>query len=216
MDIQIDSQGLTKIYNAGQVVTLMRRVDQTVETDAVAANSIAALPAVGWQAFAPMQTNTVTWTDDFFCFATTTPLVVGAVIEINAKSDAPVEVGNVYAFTQGQFVQQQQKSKSAQSYVVSNTTPSGSFAFGLAQAAVVNNVSRLAPFCVVPVLYNEAAYFNPTQVIATFLSSAKASGAVLPAPSNTCDVVVASGSNGPTLGFNDQTNLFFKLAESSS
>jgi hypothetical protein len=208
--IEIDSQGLTKIYNAGQVVTLLRRVDQIVETDAVAA-----LPVVAWQAFAPMQTNTVTWTNDFYCFATTTLPVIGAVLEINATSNAPVQAGTVYAFTQGQFVQQQ-KSQSPQSYVVSNATPTGSYAFGLAQTAVVNSVPTLAPFCVMPVLYNEQAYFNPTNVISTFLSSAKAPGAVLLAPSNACDVTVTSGSNGPTLGFNDQTNLFFQLSESSS
>ena len=210
MDIQIDSQGLTNIYNAGQLVTLMRRVDQTVETDAVAA-----LPAVAWQAFAPFQSNTVTWTDDFYCFVTATPLVMNAVIEMNTKSDAPMDIGYVYVFAQGQLVKQQQAG-SAHSYVVSNATPTESFSFGLAQAAVVNNVSTLAPICVVPVLYNESAYFTPTTVIATFLSNAKAAGAILPAPPNACDVVVKPGSNVPTLGFNDQTNLFFELSENLS
>lgn len=210
MDIQIDNQGLTNIYNAGQVVTLMRRVDQAVDSDV-----IAAAPAVAWQAFAPFQSNTVTWMDDFYCFATTTPLVMNAVIAMNAKSDAPMDIGYVYVFAQGQLVKKQQAG-SPRSYVVSNATPSGSFSFGMAQAAVVNDVSTLAPICVVPVLYNESAYFNPTAVIATFLSNAKAAGAILPAPSNACDVVVKPGSSGPTLGFNDQTNLFFQLSESLS
>lgn len=210
MDIQIDSQGLSNIYGAGQAVTLMRRVDQAVDTD-----KVAAAPVVAWQTFAPLQLNTITWTDEYYCFVTTTPLVMSAVIAINAKSDAPMQIGYVYQFTQGRFLKQQ-PAQSAQSYVVSNAMPSGSFAFGMAQAAIINNVSTLAPFCVVPVLYNEAAYFSPTAVIATFLSSAKAAGTILPAPSDAFDTVVASGSNGPTLGFNDQTNLFFQLSERSS
>ncbi len=210
MHIQIDSQGLSAIYGAGQVVTLMRRVDQAVETDLTVA-----VPSVAWQAFAPLQMNTVIWSDEYYCFVTTTPLVMSAVIGINAKSDAPMEIGYVYEFTQGQFVKQQQ-AQSTQSYVVSNATPSGSFAFGLAQVTTVNNVTALAPFCAAPVLCNETAYFNPTAVIATFLSTAKTAGAILPAaPSNAFDAIVKPGNGGPTLGFNDRTNTFFLLSERS-
>ncbi len=188
----------------------MRRVDQAVETA-----SVATAPPVAWQAFTPLQMNTVIWADEYYCFVTTTPLVMSAVIGINAKSDAPMEIGYVYEFTQGQFVKQQQ-AQSTQSYVVSNAMASGSFAFGLAQVTTVNNVTALAPFCVVPVLCNETAYFNPTAVIATFLSTAKAAGAILPAvPSNAFDAIVKPGNSGPTLGFNDQTNMFFLLSERS-
>jgi hypothetical protein len=209
VDIQIDSQGLSAIYGAGQVVTLMRRVDQAVDTGVVAG-----APAVAWQAFAPLQTNTVSWTDDIYCFATTTPLVMSAVIGINAKSDAPMEVGYVYEFTQGQFVKQQACGQC--SYMVGNAMPLGSFAFGLAQVATVNSVTALAPFCAAPVLYNERAYFNPTAAIATFLSTARAAGAILPAaPSNAFDAIVKPGTGGPTLGFNDRTNMFFLLSERS-
>ncbi|HEY1475994.1 MAG TPA: hypothetical protein VGF53_18145 [Pseudolabrys sp.] len=211
MEIQIDSQGLSNIYNAGQLVTLVRLVDQSVGSDLVAASSL----SVAWQAFAPMQNNTVTWASDFYCFATTTPLVMNAVIEMNTQSAVPIRPGYVYAFTQGVFVQQKM-SQSPKSYVVANAMPAGSYAFGLAQAAVVNNVSILAPVCVVPVLYNETAYFNPTAVIATFLSTENAPGTLLPEPSNAFEIAVASGSGRPMLGFNDQTNLFYELSGSAS
>lgn len=207
MEIRIDSQGLSEIGSVGQVVTLLRRVDQIVETNLVAVSS----PAVAWQAFAPFQTNTVTWTDDFYAFVTTTPIAMTAVLKMNSRSAAPMTAGYIYAFAQGSFVRQQ-ISQSPNAYVVGNATPTGSFSFGLAQAAVVNGASILAPVCVAPVLYNQAAYFSPTTVIATFLSTAEAPGTILPMPSNAFEIAMPSGSGGPTLGFNDQTNTFFQLS----
>lgn len=210
MEIQIDSAGLTKIANAGQVVTLTHHVDQTVE--AIAPSRL----TVAWQAFAPLQTNTVNWSDQYYCFMTTTPLIMNNVIMINAEYPSPVQTGFVYQFAQGQFTMVQQ-SQGTNCYVISNAAQQGSYAFGLAQSATVNSVLTLAPCCVAPVLYNEEAYFCPSGEIGVFLSSASAAGALLPPPSNALNVLVNSGSgNGPIIGFNDQTNSFYLISQERS
>ncbi len=203
MEIQIDNSGLSAIYGADQVVTLARYVDQAVD-------AVAAQPTIAWQAFAPLQLNAVNWADQYYCFATTTPLIVGAVVTMNSQSGLPLQIGLVYQFTQGQFVKQQ--AQTASSYITANMAPSGSYAFGLAQSATVNNVPTLAPFCAVPVLYNQAAYFNPSDAIAIFLSSAKRGGTVLPPPSNALKVVANGAASAPTIGFDGQNNTFYQIS----
>ncbi len=202
MEIQFDNTGLSQIYAADQAVTLTRQVDRAVD-------AVAAQPAIAWQAFAPLQMNTVSWTDQYFCFATTTPLVMGAVIKMNAQYASPMQIGSVYQFTDGQFVVHQQ---SGTSYVVANAMPSGCYALGLAQYATINSVSMLAPCCAVPVLSNETAYFNPGNLIAIFLSSSASGGTVIPPPTNALNVVVKPGDTATTIAFNDQTNMFYAIS----
>jgi hypothetical protein len=213
MEIQIDSAGLSEISDAGQVVTVTRCVNQSVDTVASAAAANAGALTVAWQTFQPMQINDINWTDDqYYCFATTTPLVMNAVIAVISQSGSPMQIGFVYEFAQGQFTMQQTQ-QGGDWYIVSNATP-GSYAFGLAQSATVNNVPVLAPFCVMPILYNQAAYFIPSAMIGVFLSTASAAGALLPPPSaNACFVSAPSGAvTEPTIGFNDQTNTFHQIS----
>jgi hypothetical protein len=206
MEISIDGAGLSKIYAADQSVTLTRAVGQSVVTNAAARG---AGTTVAWQAFAPLQTNTVSWTDEYYCYATTTPLAIGAVIAMNSQCSAPVHTGPVYEFTRGQFIQQP---ATGSSYVVANAATSGSFAFGLAQNATINNLQVLSPVCADPVLYNEAIYLTPTDLIAIFLSSAGKGGTVIPRPVNAFSIKISSASLAVTIGFNDQTNTFYQIA----
>lgn len=205
MAINIDNAGLSKIYAADQSVTLARAVGQAVVSDVAAGGSV----AVAWQAFVPLQSNTVSWTDEYCCYATTTPLVIGTVITMNSQCAMPMQAGPIYEFTKGQFVQQPAKGIS---YVIANAASSGSYAFGLAQTATINNVSALSPLCAKPVLYNEAIYLNPTDLIAIFLSSASKGGTVIPPPVNAFSINVSSASAEVTIGFNDQTNTFYQIA----
>jgi hypothetical protein len=213
MQIQIDQAGLSEIYAANMSVTLARTIAQSV--DAAASQAAASQTIVGWQAFAPLQQNTVTWTDQFYCFAATTPLVAGQVITMNAQSDLPMQAGLVYEFAQGHFTAQK-TTQNVNSYIIANNTLGGRYVFGMAQTAVVNGVAALNPFCATPVLYNQAAYFTPTNVIAVFLSSATRGGAILPPPFNALEVAASGGASEPVVGFNDQTNTFFVISEEGS
>jgi hypothetical protein len=203
MQIQIGNAGLSAIYAANLAVTLARQFAQVVDA--------ASQTIVAWQAFAPLQQNAVTWDDHFYCFATTTPLALGQVIAMNARSELPMQIGVVYEFAQGQFGYGQ-KAQNAAAYVIANNTPGTIYGFGLAQSAVVNNVTTLAPFCAAPVLYNQAIYFTPADVVAVFLSSASTGGTILPPPFNPLDVSAGGGAAEPIVGFNDQTNTFFVMS----
>lgn len=218
LEIRFDSSGLSKIYAAGQSVTLTRTVGQVVETmalsSAVATGSAGAAAAgvtVAWQAFSPLATNTVEWGGGYVGYATTTPLAIGNVVTINAESAAAMQTQSVYAFTQGQFVQR--PLPGSPSYVVGNGTPAGTYAFGMLQTATINNAQMPGPLCAVPVLYNEAAYLDPGDVVAIFLSSATKAGTVIPSPVDPFSVDL--GGNGgavPVIGFDDQTNTFYQIS----
>jgi len=210
LEITFDSNGLSKIIAAGQSVTLTRTVGQVVESMALS-SAAAAKPAVVWQAFSPLATNTVSWTDSFYCYATTTALAVGNVITINSESSVPMVTGALYAFAQGQFVQRTAPASS--SYIVGNATPSGSYAFGLVETATINNVASPGPLCAMPVLYNEAVYLNPSDLIAIFLSSATAAGTLIPPPNDPFTIAISASSGAdPVIGFNDQTNTFYQMS----
>lgn len=217
MVIQIDSAGLSAIYAANQSVTLARQVRSFVQSWGVARAGTAftpsaaasAPPAVAWQAFRPLASNTIDWADQYTCFATTTPLDYGAVLMLNAFSAAPMQVGLAEIFSAGQFTQRPQ---GGPAYVVANASQTGSYAFGLAQSATINNVAALCPVSAAPVLYNEAAYLTPTDVISIFLSSAITGGTVIPMPSNAFSVAAATGASDPTIGFDNSTNMFFQIS----
>jgi PKD repeat protein len=136
-------------------------------------------------------------------------LVFGAVIAMNSQCSTPMQAGPVYAFAKGQFIQQP---ATVSSYVIANATSTGSYAFGLAQTATINNVAATSPLSAKPVLYNEAIYLNPTDLIAIFLSSATKGGTVIPPPTNAFSINVSSASAEVTIGFNDQTNTFYQIA----
>jgi hypothetical protein len=207
LEIQINSAGLSEIYNAGQTVTLARQVDQVV--DAVTSFPIEAGQfVVAWLAFAPLQNNTVSWAEEYYCFATTTPLIMAEVIEMNSQSGAAMQVGSVYAFTQGQFVAYP---SSGNSYVVYNAM-AASYGLGLAQQATVNNLHAFAPIAVDPVLSQEAAYFAPEELVSIFLSSAQEGGTIVPFPINALSLTVEPGDTGIVVGFNNQTSSFFQLS----
>lgn len=205
--IQIDSAGLSEIYDAGQTVTLARQVNQVV--DAAASQRVSAGASglmVAWLAFEPFEKNTITWSEQYYCFATTTALKMSEVLEMNSKSAAPIQPGSMYVFAQGQF---SAHPGSAGTYIICNAM-TGEYGLGLAQQATVNGASGFAPFCVEPVLSNEAAYFPPTSSISIFLSSASSNGTLLPPPINA--LTLAIGANGAVAGFNDQTHSFFQLS----
>lgn len=217
LEIRFDSDGLSKIYAAGQSVTLTRTVGRVVETmalsSAVAAGSAAATAAgvtVAWQAFSPLSTNMVSWAGGYGCYATTTPLAIGNVVAINAESAAPMQTQSVYAFAQGQFVQRPLPGSPA--YVIGNATPAGTYAFGMLQTATINNAPMPGPLCAVPVLYNEAAYLDPGDVVAIFLSSATKVGTVIPLPVEPFSIDPGGGGAVPVIGFDDKTNTFYQIS----
>jgi hypothetical protein len=207
LEIQIDSAGLSEIYGAGQSITLALKVGQIV--DAVASPKASAGGAgqliVAWLAFAPLETN-VSWSEQYYCFATATPLTIGEVIKMNSQGAAPMQPGSVCTFANGQF---SSHPGSGSTYVIYNAT-AGSYGFGLAQQATVDDVPVFAPTSAVPVLFNEAGYFTPGNQVSIFLSSASNNGTLIPPPINALALAVDTAR--AVVAFNDQTHSFFQLS----
>src|SRR5262245_57303979 len=87
LTIQFDSQGLATLNEAGQLVTIVK--------------SVSTGTPVAWVAFDPMESNTVTWTEQYSVYASTTQIQDGAQI-ITQSTQAAVG-GNTYTLSGGQF-----------------------------------------------------------------------------------------------------------------
>ena len=199
INIAIDDAGLQKIYAAAQSVTLVKSI---VANPVVSGN----LPVV-WLAFQPLEENQITWIENYNLYATTTVLLSGTTIMMTSQTQAPVQPGWLYTFEQGQF---SGASGTGSTFNLANQMASGSFNFGLAQQATVNNVSTLAPLNAQPVLYNEQASFTPIETISIFLSSYSNNGVVISqVASNALTVQLTSQSPIASVGFNDATNTFY-------
>ena len=207
LNIAIDQNGLNNIYAAGQAVTLVKSV---VSNPLVSGN----LP-IAWLNFQPLMQNQVTWIENYYIYATTTQLQAGATIKQSSVTTVPVQTGWDYTFKSGQFSGAQ--GGATGTYNMDNQQGSG-FSFGLAQQAVVNNVSTMAPLNAIPVLVNEGASFTPYETISVFLSASVDNGVVLSqVSSNALAVTLRSQNPSATIGFNDTNNTFYlKGAQMSS
>ncbi len=168
LNLSIDRAGLWAIYGAGQSVALVRGVVGLVGDDAGV--------VVAWQAFRPLQNNLIAWNGQYYCFATTSPVRLGQVIRMNVQTTAPMRVGWLYTFENGQFNKTRDASDT---FNVANST-AGAFSLGLAQQAIINNARMTAPLNACPVLYNETASFCPTERVSVFLSSCSVGGTIIP------------------------------------
>jgi len=199
LTIAIDSAGLSNIYNAHQYVTIVKSVVSNPLADGN-------LP-IAWIAFQPLQTNLVSWMENYTIYATSTVLQSGATISQTSVTGAPVQTGWTYTFASGQFAGAQGGAGST--YNMSNQQ-NGMFSFGLSQQAMVNNVPVNAPLNAMPVLYNEGASFTPEETVSIFLSSSSNNGVVLSqVASNALTVTLTSQNPNASIGFNDTTNSFY-------
>ncbi|HKS29528.1 MAG TPA: hypothetical protein VJS44_16995 [Pyrinomonadaceae bacterium] len=199
INISIDSQGLKQIYGAGQSVTLVKSIVSNPATT----NPIA------WISFQPLQENQVSWQVDYYIYGTTTVLQSGATIIMTSQTDTPVQRGWTYTFAQGMFTG---GSGTGTSFNVLNNTPTGSFNFGLAQQATVNNVKTIAPLNAAPVLYNQTGAFTPQEIVSIFLSSYSNNGTVITnVAGNALAVTLSSSAPTANVAFNDATNTFYLI-----
>jgi len=203
INISIDDAGLQSIYAANQYVTLVK---------SIVSNPLPNLP-IAWLAFQPLEGNQVVWIENYYLYATTSVLQSGATITMTSQTGSAAQLGWIYTFQQGIFTGAQ---GSGSTFNVSDEMQ-GSFSFGLAQAATVNNVSTIAPLNAVPVLYNEQASFTPQETISVFLSSYSNNGTVISqVASNALVVTLSSQSPTANLGFNDSTNTFYPITPAAA
>jgi hypothetical protein len=205
INIAIDGAGLRKIYGVHQSVALVKKIDGFVA--AVEQDDSFDLSSVVWLSFRPLQENQLVWVENYDLYATTTALTLGAAIAISAKTNAPVQPGMLYTFKQGQFYP---GTGSGSAYNVANQMAAGNFSFGLAQQAIINGVSTLAPLNASPVLYNQQASFTPEETISIFLASCSANGTYIGQIDGSALTITLSSQNPRVdLGFDDSTNSFY-------
>lgn len=202
VNISIDNEGLKKIYDAYKSVTLVKNMSMTE-------GFLFDLP-IAWLVFQPLRENLVSWPGSYYLYVTSTGLRSGATISIGALTDSEAQLGFLYTFAQGHF------SKTggglANAYNVSNQMQSGSFGFGLAQRAMVNNVQALAPLSAIPLLYNEQAGFTPQETVSVFLSSYSHNGTIITQVAGNALTVTLSGQQAAiNIGFDNNANTFYLL-----
>jgi hypothetical protein len=198
LTLNIDNAGLQNIYHAGQVVTIVKSVGNEPAS-------------VAWISFQPLETNTITWEEEYVIYGTRGEVDSGAKIVMTSQT-ATADTGLLYTFDNGQFSASQAGGTDGQ-FSVLNSQANG-FTFGLAQEAKINGVATsLAPMNAVVVNDGQTASFVPIETVSVYLSSFQNNGVVISGVvSNAAVVTLTSDSSSATLGFNDKTNTFFTTA----
>jgi hypothetical protein len=212
--INIDATGVSNIKSANQTVTICKQVTSWIASSSeTQASRVAAggtgMPAIAWLAFQPNTSNTITWNDSYFVYASDTPLIAGNTIVETFQKDAMI--GYMYALTNGQFTAS--PSTTQPTSINIDNQQENSLNFGLMQQATINGISPLSPTATncVPVLFNEEGYFYPTETVLIFLSSTQTGGTAIPfIPSGALPVTLTSQDPSVTVAFNDSTNVFYQ------
>jgi len=181
INIAIDDTGLQNIYQANQYVTIVN----SVVSNPLADGNL----TVAWLAFQPLESNQITWTENYYLYATTTTLQDGVQIAMTSQTQEPAQAGWIYTFSEGQF---SGASGTGGTFNVDNQMSANDFSFGLAQSATVNNTTTFAPLNAVPVLSSYAPG-APLHIKASTLHSlSKTPPSSPPPPSKTHSSIAAS------------------------
>lgn len=201
LTLNIDQKGLTDIYNADQRVTIVKSVGNEPAS-------------VAWISFQPLETNVITWEEEYVIYGTMGEVDSGAKIVMTSQTGT-ADTGLLYTFDKGQFTASQAGGADGQ-FSVLNSQANG-LTFGLAQEANINGASiSLAPMNAVMVNDGQTASFVPIEKVSVYLSSFKNNGVVISGVvSNAAVVTLTSDSPSATLGFNDSNNSFFTTASAA-
>jgi hypothetical protein len=203
IDININAAGLRNIYAAGQFVTLVNAVDSIV--DVATASGLGA--TIAWIVFRPFAKNVLTWSGDYYIYATTTALAAGNIVTMNTITSGPAQVGWTYILQSGQF--SPLSSGTLNVFTAKNMT-NGMFGFGLAQYATVNNTRTVTPMSAVSALFNQEILISSPTELFIFLSSIGSSGSVLyRVPDNALTLRLTGQAVTVSVGFNEESNTFY-------
>ena len=196
LNIQIDEQGLNTLIQAGQLVTIVK--------------SAGGGTPVVWVTFNPMMMNTVTWTEQYSVYASTTQIQDGA--QIITQSTQPAVGGNTYTLSGGQF-DNGQPGLPATQFGVTNNDPNFSVGgnqmvtSGLYQGAIVNGGSTASPLNAVGIPYQQSGTFAPSEQVQVFASYYQNNGLVISSVSALA--LRVDLTQGPqTIHYDDASNQF--------
>jgi len=155
LNVGFDNRSLDAIYRAGQQVTLVKQLPHS--------------QPVAWVTFDPLNKNTITWTENYAIYASTTQTQAGAVID--ELSDIMAVDANSYPFVNGHFQNGQSGIVGTGEYGIQNrATQFDMLTFGLAQGISVNGVAKPnQPINAQSVLKMQNAVFTPFENVMIYL-----------------------------------------------
>ena len=199
LDIGFDKAGLDALSASGQSVTIVKQ-------------STGGKPTA-WISFTPQLSNTVTWTETYSVYSSTTNVQSGAVIQTSSTANAIA--GSSYTInTSGYFDPGVSGAAGPTQYQIINGDPDlmiGTTAMvtaGLLQGATVNGGAIAAPMCAASVLYNQTALFTPIETIMVYTSSYSDNGIVISQVAGNALTVEYSTNTTAGIAYNDQNNQF--------
>lgn len=198
LDISIDSTGLEQIR--GETISIAK----TVTASMVGGNL-----ATAWISFEPAQHITVTWTEDYYLYASTSEAKGGATIDMTSYTDSAIQSGQLYTYgTASTFSSAPADTGTAFETKNFQESPKP-WTMGLAQEATVAGKTTMSALNAVRVPYNQHASFTAIENISIWVSSIQNNGVVLSQIADTA-LAVQLTSQKPTalLGFDDALNEF--------
>ncbi|MEP2783585.1 MAG: hypothetical protein ABJO67_10080 [Pseudoruegeria sp.] len=199
LDITFDTAGLDALNASGQSVTIVK---QSTGGQATA-----------WINFKPQLANSVTWTEQYSVYSSTTNAQAGAVIL--TSSEATAIGGSSYNLnSSGYFDPGVSGAVGPTQYEIQNSDPGlmiGTTAMvtaGLVQGASVNGTTVSSPMCAAGVLFNQTATFTPIETIMVYTSSYSNNGIVISQVAGNALTVTYTTNTTASITYNDQNNQF--------
>ncbi len=168
LTLSISQNDLTTLFNAKEQIVLVRRL-----TDA-------GVP-VAWAVIPLLQSNVVSWNDDYHLFATTTPTDVGQTLVVNSVTGVTLQ--SDYDYSPTGFTGPTPDGSLPPAAVQIRNADSNNFAFGFSQSYVRNGTSMApVPINAQNVPARQFARFSAGQSVWVYLSSGVQSGMVVNPP----------------------------------
>lgn len=180
VNIAISATDLSTINLAGESLTIVLGVTALVTS---AAKIQSTQPVLVWLAFAPLESNVISFTDaSFMIYAASNMPAAGAVVQVG--SQAAAVAGMVQPFQpDGTFGQPQSAQIGPNTFAVNNAyvAATGYMVFGISLAATLNGQAIAATPLIARVTPNaQQAQFSPNYGLQVFLQSDTENAMVLP------------------------------------
>jgi hypothetical protein len=138
-------------------------------------------PAVAWQVFRPMQSNTVSWKEEYGIYASTADIKNGAVLRQLSSTPTGIETGKQYILQSHGAISGPLNGGYPNTFILSNQYSGKQYIVaGLYQNAIVNENSAIGnAVSTTPVLMQSNAFMNPNTTIQIWLQSQVISNSIV-------------------------------------
>ena len=196
LNIQFDSNGLRTLEAASQKVVIVKTTTPST------------LP-VAWVAFTPEETNTISWTEAYSVYGSTTQIGDGAIIETLSTNTA--NGGFTYTFSGGLFDDGQSNLPNNEYGIVNNDSDSQCklLTAGLAQVANGGGSGGvLTPLNATVVPYNETGTYTPVEKVQVFTAANMSNGLVISEIQSNAIEVDLTETTELAIHYDDNENVF--------